>query len=92
MFLVDQRLRDRVEFRQLNLNARLPDLGSFDAIFLRNVLIYFSQETKRQVIERLAPLLRPDGFLLVGHSESLHRVSEVLKPIQPSIYRLAYCD
>jgi chemotaxis protein methyltransferase CheR len=89
MFLVDQALRDRVEFRQLNLNNSLPNLGSFDAIFLRNVLIYFNQETKRQVIDRLMPLLRPDGCFLVGHSESLHGIDTKLESVQPSIYRVA---
>ncbi|MGD9172136.1 MAG: protein-glutamate O-methyltransferase CheR [Candidatus Thiodiazotropha sp.] len=89
MFLVDKSLRDRVEFRQLNLNERLPSVGSFDAIFLRNVLIYFNQETKRKVIDRLVPLLRPGGCFLVGHSESLHGVNAKLKLLQPSIYRVA---
>jgi chemotaxis protein methyltransferase CheR len=89
MFLVDQALRDRVEFRQLNLNSSLPNLGSFDVIFLRNVLIYFNQETKRQVLDRLVPMLRPDGCFLVGHSESLYGIDTKLKSVQPSIYRLA---
>lgn len=87
--LVEQSLRDRVEFRQLNLNETLPELGRFDAIFLRNVLIYFNQETKRQVVQRLQPFLKPDGYFLVGHSETLHGVNETLQQVQPSVYRLA---
>lgn len=87
--LVGQSLRDRVEFRQLNLNESLPELGRFDAIFLRNVLIYFNQDTKRQVVQRLQPFLKPDGCFLIGHSETLHGINETLKQIQPSVYRLA---
>jgi chemotaxis protein methyltransferase CheR len=87
--LVNQKLRDRVEFRQLNLNENLPDLGRFDAIFLRNVLIYFNQETKRQVVQRLLPLLKPDGCFLIGHSETLHGGGHALRQLQPSIYRQA---
>lgn len=87
--LVGQTLRDRVEFRQLNLNESLPELGRFDAIFLRNVLIYFNQETKRQVVQRLQQFLKPDGCFLVGHSETLHGVNETLQQVQPSVYRLA---
>jgi chemotaxis protein methyltransferase CheR len=88
-FLIEQSLRDRVEFKQINLNEALPEIGQFDAIFLRNVLIYFNQETKRQVINRMTPLLRPDGCFLIGHSETLHGVNETLKTVQPSIYRLS---
>jgi chemotaxis protein methyltransferase CheR len=89
-FLIDQSIRSRVRFHQINLNENLPELGEFDAVFLRNVMIYFNQETKRQVIERLVPFIRSDGCFLIGHSESLHSVSDALVPVQPSIYRRAY--
>jgi chemotaxis protein methyltransferase CheR len=88
-FLIDQSIRSRVSFHKINLNDDLPDLGGFDAIFLRNVMIYFNQETKRQVIERLVPFLRPGGYLLIGHSESLHGIDDTLVSIRPSIYRQA---
>jgi chemotaxis protein methyltransferase CheR len=69
--LVDRSLRQRVQFRQVNLNTALPDLGSFDVIFLRNVMIYFNGDTKRQVVNRvLAP--QAGGYFFIGHSESLH--------------------
>lgn len=87
-FMVDAKLRKRVTFDQVNLKSPLPpNLGKFDAIFLRNVLIYFDQDTKIQVVERLLSVLKPGGYFFVSHSESLHRVTERLKLIKPSIYR-----
>lgn len=86
-FLVDQPLRERVSFAQINLNDRLPDLGQFDVIFLRNVMIYFSVETKKAVMARLIPLLKPGGHFFISHSESLHGVTDQLQMIHPSIYR-----
>ncbi|MDE1943798.1 MAG: SAM-dependent methyltransferase [Betaproteobacteria bacterium] len=86
-FLVQRKLRERVQFLQVNLNGALPRLGEFDVIFLRNVMIYFDMATKRQVVERLLPALKPGGHFLVSHSESLNGVTDVLKMVAPSIYR-----
>ncbi len=86
-FLIEPRLRSRVRFEQINLVASLPQLGLFDVIFLRNVMIYFDQPTKRDVVARVLRHLRPDGYLIVGHSETLNGVDEALEPIVPSIYR-----
>ena len=87
-FRVDAKIRNRVTFAQVNLKAPLPpNLGKFEVIFLRNVLIYFDQDTKKQVVERLATALRPGGYFFVSHSESLHRVTDQLQQIKPSIYR-----
>lgn len=85
--LVERGLRSRVNFIQVNLNQPLPALGEFDLIFLRNVMIYFDMETKRKVVQRMLPLLRPGGHFLVGHSESLNGVVDTLQAIAPSIYR-----
>lgn len=85
-FMIDRILRERVSFESINLNAPLPDIGTFDVIFLRNVMIYFSAETKRQVVARLLPLLRPGGHFIISHSESLHGVTDALQMIKPSIY------
>ncbi len=85
--LVDKKLRDRVNFLQVNLNQPLPSLGTFDVIFLRNVMIYFDQETKRQIVQRMLPLLKPGGHFLIGHSESLNGLIDALHPLSPSIYR-----
>lgn len=85
--LVDRKLRGRVNFMQINLNQPLPALGEFDLIFLRNVMIYFDQETKRQVVQRILPLLRPGGHFIVSHSESLNGIADSLEVLAPSIYR-----
>ena len=86
-FMIDPALRRRVRFAQINLNETLPDVGEFDAIFLRNVMIYFQTETKRQVVARLLTKLRPGGLFMVGHSESLNGLAEGLETLAPSIYR-----
>jgi chemotaxis protein methyltransferase CheR len=80
-------LRRRVRFRQVNLNATLPDVGRFDVIFLRNVLIYFNDDTRRKVVARLLATLKPEGYFLIGHSESLHGISVAVERVAPSIYR-----
>ncbi len=85
-FLVDRALRNRIKFAQINLNQPLPQVGEFDVIFLRNVMIYFDTDTKREVVQRLGATLRPGGYLFVGHSESLNGVTDELKTIKPSIY------
>ncbi|CAM3369575.1 SAM-dependent methyltransferase [Pseudomonas floridensis] len=86
-FLIEKNLRNRVSFVQVNLNETLPDLGEFDVIFLRNVMIYFNQETKRKVVARLLPRLKSGGYFIISHSESLNGVNDTLKLITPSIYR-----
>jgi len=86
-FLIERSLRSRVQFMQVNLNNALPRLGEFDAIFLRNVMIYFDMDTKREVVARILPLLKPGGYFIVSHSESLNGITESLKLISPSIYR-----
>jgi chemotaxis protein methyltransferase CheR len=85
--LVERSLRQRVHFMQVNLNTTLPQLGQFDVIFLRNVMIYFNGETKRQVVARVLSALRPGGHFCIGHSESLNDVSSAVVPVAPSIYR-----
>lgn len=85
--MVDPELRAKVAFRQVNLNCRLPDVGLFDVIFLRNVMIYFNVETKQQVIARLRSCLRPGGYLIIGHSETLNGFQSGLEVVMPSVYR-----
>lgn len=85
--LVERQLRKRVSFAQVNLNADLPSLGSFDIIFLRNVMIYFNGDTKRQVVARVLSLLNPGGHFCIGHSETLNEISTAVHQVAPSIYR-----
>ncbi|HEX5204064.1 CheR family methyltransferase [Paractinoplanes rhizophilus] len=84
---VNRRLRARVSFRQDNLMGQLGHLGRFDVIFLRNVMIYFDPETKRELVLRLQDMLHPGGYLIVSHSESLNGIPSRLQMIEPSIYR-----
>jgi chemotaxis protein methyltransferase CheR len=85
--LIERRLRERVQFMQHNLTETPQKLGEFDAIFLRNVMIYFNQDTKRQVVANLLPLLRSGGYLLIGHSETLNGINQTLQLVQPAVYR-----
>jgi len=87
MFVIDKRLRAHTRFLRINLNEKLPEIGPFDVIFLRNVMIYFDQETKRKVVARLVQKLRPQGYFIVGHSETLNGINEELKAVHPTIYR-----
>ena len=85
--MIERSLREKVQFTAVNLNATLPDLGLFEVIFLRNVMIYFDLDTKRQVVGRVLSLLKPGGYLCIGHSESLNDITDALHPVGPSIYR-----
>lgn len=87
--LVDKSLRSHVHFVQANLTHDLPDIGMFDLVFLRNVLIYFEAEAKMDIVCRVMERIRPGGYLFTGHSESLSRLPEGLVHIQPAIYARA---
>jgi chemotaxis protein methyltransferase CheR len=73
-------LRAMVQFRQLNLLQDFSQLGSFDVIFCRNVLIYFDQPTKIGIFERLAKRLEPDGYLALGAAETVVGLTDAFKP------------
>jgi chemotaxis protein methyltransferase CheR len=87
MFLVSKLLRDRVTFHQVNLCKPLPDLGRFDVVFLRNILIYFELEQKRTVVGSIVKTLKPGGILVTGHSESLNGICDCIAPVRPTVYR-----
>jgi chemotaxis protein methyltransferase CheR len=73
-------IRAMVQHRQLNLLQDFSHLGMFDVIFCRNVLIYFDQDTKAGIFDRLARVLEPDGVLALGAAESVVGISDVFKP------------
>ena len=73
-------IRAMVQHRQLNLLQDFSQLGAFDVIFCRNVLIYFDQETKANIFRRLARALEPDGYLLLGAAETVVGLTEAFKP------------
>jgi len=78
---IAQELRAMVQFRPLNLLADFKPLGSFDVVFCRNVLIYFDQPTKTQVLERVARQMPDDGFLVLGAAETVVGLTETFKPV-----------
>ena len=84
-------IRDMVHFRVANLLDDLSSFGRMDAIFCRNVLIYFDQATKEQILDRLARLLPRDGFLFLGGAETTLGISTRFEPVpdQRGLYRLA---
>ena len=86
-FLVSRSLRERCAFRQINLMEPIPEIGRFDFIFLRNVMIYFDACGKQKVVSQLLRHLKPGGLLFVSHSETLHGMTSQLVMVQPSVYR-----
>ncbi|AJQ97114.1 CheR family methyltransferase [Gynuella sunshinyii] len=85
-FLIQPALSRKVSFLHANLKQNLTRLGRFDVIFLRNVMIYFNNDTKRQVLALLLQQLNPGGFLMIGHSESLNGITNAVQLVSPSIY------
>jgi chemotaxis protein methyltransferase CheR len=73
-------IRAMVQHRQLNLLHDFSQLGTFDVIFCRNVLIYFDQDTKINIFNRLAKSMEPDGFLVLGAAETVVGLTEMFKP------------
>ena len=88
-FRVRPEIRARVEFRRLNLVEEFRHEAPFPVIFCRNVMIYFNQETRRDVVARLIDSLEPGGYLIVGHAESLGNRGFALDYVQPAVYRKA---
>jgi chemotaxis protein methyltransferase CheR len=87
-FKATEELRRVVRFQRLNLNQESYEIfGPFDLIFCRNVIIYFQWETKLRVINQLGSHLAPQGYLFLGHAESVHGVSEKLESVTPKVFR-----
>lgn len=84
--LIAKELRANVRFEPANLMQPLPDIGLFDVVFLRNVLIYFDAEKKLEIVRRVLPQIKPGGYLFTGHSESLSTLDTGLKQLKPAIY------
>jgi chemotaxis protein methyltransferase CheR len=74
-------IRSMVQYRPFNLLSDFGQLGTFDAVYCRNVLIYFDQPTKIDVLERIARISEPDGFLVLGAAETVVGLTEAFKPI-----------
>jgi len=74
-------IRAMIQYRPLNLLADFAGLGRFDVVFCRNVLIYFDQETKIGVLNRIARQLEPDGYLVLGAAETVVGLTDAFKPV-----------
>ena len=86
---ISSRLRDKLELRQHNLLEPTPQLGQFDIVFCRNVLIYFDLQTKLQALSNLAQRLAPNGGLVLGSAETVIGLDSdvVPDPVQRGLYR-----
>jgi chemotaxis protein methyltransferase CheR len=90
MVRVRPELSSLIRFQQVNLlDARYPVTGPFDAIFCRNVMIYFDKPTQYKILQRFAPLLRPDGLLFAGHSENFYHAADLFRLQAKTVYELA---
>lgn len=85
--VVNRDVRTLITFRRLNLMEKWPFTGNFDAIFCRNVMIYFDGPTKTALVERFTQKLKPGGWLYIGHSESLVGAHAGLRLIGRTTYR-----
>ena len=80
-------LRQMIRFQPLNLvDPQWSIRGPFDAIFCRNVMIYFDRDTQLTVLRRFAPLLKPDGLLFVGHSENFYHATDLFRLRGKTVY------
>jgi len=81
-WLVDDTIRSMVDFRRVNLSETFTMLGGFDVIFCRNVLIYFSDDVKRKIIDQFNQMLSEKGFLVLGACESLSMISDAFENVR----------
>jgi chemotaxis protein methyltransferase CheR len=89
MWQIDESIRSMVTFRELNLMDDFSRLGMFDLVMCRNVLIYFDQQTKNNVLERVSQIIPADGRLILGAAETVIGVSDKFKPMPNQ--RGVYC-
>jgi len=80
LWQINSELRAMVQHKQLNLLQDFSHLGKFDVIFCRNVLIYFDQETKVNIFERMSKIIEPDGMLMLGAAESVVGITDAFRP------------
>ncbi len=81
-------LRRLITFEPINLlDAHWPLQGPYDAIFCRNVMIYFDKSTQLSIIRKMVPLLAADGLFFAGHSESFFHAADLIRPVGRTVYR-----
>ena len=86
-YTVKPALRNMIVFKRLNLaKPPFPMRGPLDAVFCRNVMIYFDNDIRKNLLAEIRRLLRPGGYLMVGHAESLTGMLSSMKVVRPSVY------
>ncbi|MCP4522007.1 MAG: chemotaxis protein CheR [Cytophagales bacterium] len=85
---INKILRQKISFQRINfMDKEYAVVGDFDVVFCRNVLIYFDKQTQESVINKLCSKLKPNGFLFLGHSESISGLNVPLKQLEPTVYQ-----
>lgn len=84
---MDRAIRDLLTFKQLNLLHDWPFSGQFDVVFCRNVVIYFDKPTQKILFEKMAKVIKPGGWLYIGHSESLYKITDAFQLVGKTIYQ-----
>ena len=87
-FLIGDYIRENVRF--LYANLMMPpssELGKFDVIFLRNMLIYFNLEERKKIVKNVLEALKPEGYLFIGHAETISHLNLKVRQIKPTIYK-----
>lgn len=86
-FLIEDHLKEHLSFKRLNLMEAVgKEVGEFDVIFLRNMLIYFNNPERKYIVENVVSRLKKGGYLLIGHSETLFNITNCVKQVKPTIY------
>ncbi len=87
-FKISDKLKRNISFEHINLMEKKDfNIGKFDLIFLRNMIIYFNDDDKKIIVENIIKYLNVGGYLFMGHSESLYRITKKVIQIRPSIYK-----
>lgn len=84
---VRKELRDMIDFQQVNLMQDWPKKEKYDVVFCRNVVIYFDKETQKVLFNRFADVIKPKQHLFIGHSETLHKLTDKFQLIGKTVYR-----
>jgi len=75
-YVVSEKLRKIVDFKAFNIQDSFTQIGSFDVVFCRNILIYFTDEAKRRILAQLFQVLAPGGYLLLGSAENMYNLND----------------
>lgn len=87
LYQVSDRIKSIIQFGRLNLaDTPFPLRGPLDVIFTRNVMIYFDNKVRKRLLDEMYRLLKPGGYLMVGHAESLSGMLSNFKTVEPSVY------